>query len=190
MLGFLPTRAYRPGTPGATTFLSPYQEPSTTVGTASQGGIGCRILPRSPLRPRGRIRGKAKSGGASRSELDNRQMWSTTARRPRHSRSIGTSGLTFGGGCHHLATKTVTVAAFPSASRSCLLGHATDRGHFLPPGQEHQCEVAVDIVTQVAFAIYPRHLGTPSVPKECPGARLLASAGPSEAKTRELQAKE
>ena len=23
MLGFLPTRAYRPGTPGATTFLSP-----------------------------------------------------------------------------------------------------------------------------------------------------------------------
>ena len=35
MLGFLPTRAYRPGTPGATTFLSPYQEPSTTVGTAS-----------------------------------------------------------------------------------------------------------------------------------------------------------
>ena len=36
MLGFLPTRAYRPGTPGTTTFLSPYQEPSTTVGTASQ----------------------------------------------------------------------------------------------------------------------------------------------------------
>ena len=41
MLGFLPTRAYRPGTPGATTFLSPLSGTFNYGWDSFQIDIGC-----------------------------------------------------------------------------------------------------------------------------------------------------
>ena len=46
------------------------------------------------------------------------------------------------------------------------------------------------IVTQVGFPIHARHFGTPSVPQNCPGAQILALAGPSEQEKSEVEAKE
>ena len=68
MLGFLPTRAYRPGTPGATTFLSPLS------GTFNYGWDSFVYPPAEQLK-RARdhfvdVVAEVETGGASRAKVD------------------------------------------------------------------------------------------------------------------------
>ena len=64
MLGFLPTRAYRPGTPGATTFLSPLSG-TFNYGWDSFSGIDGGPLFRS-LRKDGTVGGRLPAGQVPR----------------------------------------------------------------------------------------------------------------------------